>query len=174
MSVTNPADCEVRSVIRFLNVKNIHPAEIHRQLVRMYGEGVMNEGNVHMWCHLFNGGRTDVHNEVRSGRPSSGACLLHDNAQPHTAEKTTKLEKFGWENRDHPAHSPDLAPSNFHLFPKMREFLGGKRMATDEEVKEIVTDWLNGLAANFYDEGIVRLVQCLDKCLNCKGDYIEK
>jgi histone-lysine N-methyltransferase SETMAR len=63
-------------------------------------------------------------------------CLLHDNARPHTAEKTTKLlEKFGWENLDHPPYSPDLAPSNFHFFPKMKEFLGSKRMATDGEVK---------------------------------------
>jgi hypothetical protein len=38
-------------------------------------------------------------------------------------------------------------------------------MATDEEVKDTVTDWLNGLAADFYDEGIVRLVQRLEKCL---------
>jgi hypothetical protein len=45
-------------------------------------------------------------------------------------EKTTKLlEKFGWENLDHSSHSPDLAPSDFHLFPKMKEFLGGKWMA---------------------------------------------
>jgi hypothetical protein len=45
MSITNPADCEVRSVIRFLNAQNIRPAEIHRQRVEVYGEGVMNEGN---------------------------------------------------------------------------------------------------------------------------------
>jgi hypothetical protein len=70
MSITNPADCEVRSVIRFLNAKNTHPAEIHRQLVEVYGEGVMNEGNVRKWCCLDNGGRTDVHSEARSGRPS--------------------------------------------------------------------------------------------------------
>jgi hypothetical protein len=47
-------------------------------------------------------------------------------------------------------------------------------MATDEEVKETITDWLNGLAAIFYEKGIVKLVQCLDKCLNRNGDYIEK
>jgi hypothetical protein len=64
MSITNPTDCEVRSVIRFLNAKNIRPAEVHHQLAKVYGEGVMNEGNVCKWCHLFNGGRTDVHNEV--------------------------------------------------------------------------------------------------------------
>jgi len=34
----NPAACEMRSVIRFLNAKNMTPAEIHRQLCDMYGE----------------------------------------------------------------------------------------------------------------------------------------
>jgi hypothetical protein len=47
-------------------------------------------------------------------------------------------------------------------------------MATDVEVMEVVMDWLNGQAANFSDEGIVRLVQRLDKCLNCNEDYIEE
>jgi hypothetical protein len=37
-----------------------------------------------------------------------------------------------------------------------------------------VTDWLNGLAADFYDKGIVKLVQPLVKYLNHNGDYIEK
>jgi hypothetical protein len=66
MSITNSADCEMRLVIQFLNAKNICPAKIHRQLVEVCGDGVMNEGNVRKWCHLFNG-ETDVHNEARSG-----------------------------------------------------------------------------------------------------------
>jgi hypothetical protein len=102
-------------------------------------------------------------------------CLLHENALPHPAEKITKLlEKFGWENLDHAPYSSNLAPSDFHLFPKMKEFLGDKQMTTDEDVKETVTDWLDGLEADFYDKGIVELVQLLDKCLNCNGVYIEK
>jgi hypothetical protein len=36
----------------------------------MYGEGVINKGNVHKWCCLFNGGRRDVQNEAQSGHPS--------------------------------------------------------------------------------------------------------
>jgi hypothetical protein len=47
-------------------------------------------------------------------------------------------------------------------------------MATDEEVEERATGGLNGLAAGFYDEGIVNLMQRLDKCLNHNGDYTEK
>jgi histone-lysine N-methyltransferase SETMAR len=84
----------------------------------------------------------------------------------------TLLEKFGWEVLDHPPYSPDLAPSDYHLFPKLKEFLGGKCMETDVEVKETVTAWLNGLAAEFYDEGIVKLLSRLDKCLNLYGDYV--
>jgi hypothetical protein len=54
----------VRLVIRFLKVKNIRLAEIYCQLVEVSEEGIMNEGNVHKCCHLYNGGRTDVDNEV--------------------------------------------------------------------------------------------------------------
>jgi hypothetical protein len=41
------------------------------------------------------------------------------------------------------------------------------------EVKETVTNWLNELAAVFYDEDIVRLAQRLHKCLNHNGDYVK-
>jgi hypothetical protein len=34
------------------------------------------------------------------------------------------LQEFGWEVFEHPAYSPDWAPSDFHLFPKLKEFLG--------------------------------------------------
>jgi hypothetical protein len=42
------------------------------------------------------------------------------------------------------------------------------------QVIETIIDWWNCLAADFYDEGIVKLVQRLDKCLNRNGDYVEK
>jgi hypothetical protein len=68
--IDNPAGCEVRSVIRSLNAQNFHAIDIHRQLTAVYGEGVMNESSVRMWCRMFNEGRTNVHYEERSGRPS--------------------------------------------------------------------------------------------------------
>jgi hypothetical protein len=37
-----------------------------------------------------------------------------------------------------------------------------------------VTDWLNGMAAYFCDDGKVKLMERMDKCLNRNGDYIEK
>ncbi|KAJ4451105.1 hypothetical protein ANN_02544 [Periplaneta americana] len=68
--IDNLADCEVRSVIRFLNARHFKSAEIYRQLKEVYGDTVMNERNVRKWCEMFNNGRTNVHDETRPGRPS--------------------------------------------------------------------------------------------------------
>jgi histone-lysine N-methyltransferase SETMAR len=78
----------------------------------------------------------------------SGVMILHDNASPHAAARTqAMLQEFGWKVFEHPAYSSDLAPSDFHLFPKLKEFLGGRRFKSDEEMKDAVKEWLNGLAA---------------------------
>ncbi|KAG5319672.1 MOS1T transposase, partial [Pseudoatta argentina] len=43
--------------------------------------------------------------------------LLHDNARPHVAKPVkTYLETLKWEALPHPPYSPDIAPSDFHLF----------------------------------------------------------
>jgi len=68
--ISNPADCEVRGVFRFLQAENLRPCEIHRRLVAVYGEHVMNAASVRKWCAMFRNGRTDVHDSERTGRPS--------------------------------------------------------------------------------------------------------
>jgi hypothetical protein len=65
-----------------------------------------------------------------------------------------------------PPYSPDLAPSDFHLFPDLKEHLGGQRFSTDDEVKVEVNRNLNRLVANFLDMGIQKLKQRLQKCLD--------
>jgi len=67
--IQSSAKCEVRSVIRFLSAKGERPAEIHEEIVAVYGN-VMNWQNVTKWCREFSEGRTDVHDEQTSGRPS--------------------------------------------------------------------------------------------------------
>ena len=57
MLTDNPANCELHVVIRFLNAKNVCLAEIHLQHIEVYGDNVMNGGNVCMWCKLFNEGK---------------------------------------------------------------------------------------------------------------------
>jgi len=65
--IKNPAACEMRSVIDFLNAKNMSPAEIHRELCNVYGEYAMSSSMARGWVRLFNEGRENVHDDPRSG-----------------------------------------------------------------------------------------------------------
>lgn len=47
----NPASCEVRPLIRFLNVREHNAAEIHRQLCETHGPTAVTERKVRQWCH---------------------------------------------------------------------------------------------------------------------------
>ncbi|GBM12460.1 hypothetical protein AVEN_55296-1 [Araneus ventricosus] len=89
-TISDPADCEVRSVIRFLNAKKVRPAEIHRQLVEIYGENVMTDGMVRKWVRQFNDGHTNVHDEARSGRPS----VVNDGLVAKVNEKIRESKRF--------------------------------------------------------------------------------
>ncbi|KAL1124305.1 hypothetical protein AAG570_002073 [Ranatra chinensis] len=53
------------------------------------------------------------------------------------------LVSFGKDIVSHRLYFPDLAPSDFHLFTKLKEFLGEKRFPNDEEVKRTVEKWLS-------------------------------
>jgi hypothetical protein len=41
--IEHPADCKIRSVIRFLNAGNIKLADTHHQICEVYGENAMSE-----------------------------------------------------------------------------------------------------------------------------------
>ncbi|GFN80596.1 histone-lysine N-methyltransferase SETMAR [Plakobranchus ocellatus] len=71
---------------------------------------------------------------VRSKRPGllrSEVVLQHDNATPHTAKRT---KRYRWDIIRHPAHSPDLAISDFHLFGPLKLHLGGKKFEDEDEL----------------------------------------
>jgi hypothetical protein len=66
MKIENPVSCDIPSVIKFLNAKNVRPAEIYRQVC---GENAMSDKMVRRWYRMFSEGRTNVHDDVRSGHP---------------------------------------------------------------------------------------------------------
>jgi hypothetical protein len=81
--------------------------------------------------------------------------MLHENARPHTAAAAQDLfATIFWEQFDHPPYSPDLAPSDFHVFLDLKTFLGGRQFHDDNEVKEAVNTWFATQAASFYDTWI--------------------
>jgi histone-lysine N-methyltransferase SETMAR len=58
---------------------------------------------------------------------------------------------------EHPPQSPDLAPSNFHVFGPIKEALRGRRLSSDEEVTGAVQNWLKTQPKKFYSDVIKKL-----------------
>jgi histone-lysine N-methyltransferase SETMAR len=72
------------------------------------------------------------------------ALLQQDNARPHTAKKTLqKIEELvGIKLLPHPAFSPDLEPSDYHLFCSMAQFLRGKKFQSVADLEVAVEEFL--------------------------------
>jgi hypothetical protein len=90
---------------------------------------------------------------------TNGVVLLHFNDRPHTAASIRALlEHFNWELFDHPPYSPDLAPSDYHLLPYLKNWLRSQRFNNNEELMESVKPWLSSQAVDFFDAGIQKLI----------------
>ena len=105
---------------------------------------------------------------------TKGMLLLYDNAHPHSANQTTAtLKSFKWQVLQHPPYSPDLTPSNFHLFGPIKH-LSGERFPDEDTVERAVWAWFQQQPQEFYATGFQGLVKWWDKCLNLYGDYVQK
>ena len=77
--------------------------------------------------------------------------LLHDNAPSHTAKLVKEtIEAFDWEILSHAAYSPDLAPSDYHLFASMGHALVQQRFTSYEDVRKWLDNWFGSKEQQFF------------------------
>jgi hypothetical protein len=74
---------------------------------------------------------------------------------------------------DHPPDSPDLSPSDYHLFTYLKNLLVSQRFKNNEELMEVVKKLLSSQAADFVDTGRQKLIPRY-KCLSSVGDCVKK
>ena len=88
-----------------------------------------------VYCEMLHKLRRSIQNK-RRGMLSKGVVLLH-NTRPLTVARTNALIKlFNWAIFDHPPYSPYPAPSDYHLFTKMKVWLATQRFHTNEELMD--------------------------------------
>ena len=68
-----------------------------------------------------------------------------------------------------PPYSPDLAPCDFWLFPKLR----GYRYETIEEMKEAMTNVIDTLTQEDFHGAIQKFLEWYNKCIAARGDYFK-
>ena len=82
-----------------------------------------------------------------------------DNARPHTAEESReKFAHLGYDLLPHPPYSPDLAPSDYHLFRSMQHHLKGRRFHNNEQLMSAVDEFFASKPASFYERGIYMMI----------------
>ncbi|KAG5318798.1 MOS1T transposase, partial [Pseudoatta argentina] len=100
--------------------------------------------------------------------------LLHDNARPHVAKPVkTYLETLKWEVLSHPPYSPDIAPSDFHLFRSMAHGLADRRFHSYEEAQKWIDSWIASKDMSFFRRGIHVLPERWEKVVSSDGQYFK-
>ena len=116
--------------------------------------------------------------EKRRGKPSKGVLLQQDNARVHTYKVAMDVvERIGYELIPHHTSSPDLAPSDFFLFPNLKKDIHGYHFRSDGEVVRTVEEWeewVSGKDPDFFISGLMALERRWSKCITLEGNYIEK
>lgn len=109
-------------------------------------------------------------------RTRHGARLLlhHDNAAPHTAAATQAfLEQQGVQLLPHPPYSPDLAPCDFWLFPKVKSAISGRPFSRIQDLARAVKSELERLPASEYHSCFQAWRMRMQRCIEAEGKYFE-
>ena len=76
---------------------------------------------------------------------------------------------MGMKTDAHSPYSPDLAPCDFWLFPRLR----GYHYETIEEMKEVVMKVIDTLTQEDFHGVFQKLLEQYNKCIAARGDYLE-
>ena len=117
----------------------------------------------------------DILKEKRRGKITKGVLFLHDNAPAHRVLATQKkLAYLGFRCLEHPPYFPDLAPSDYHLFPGLKEQLKGRHFRpTRRSLLSRRAGWTDNLLIFFLIEWLAKLEQRAKKCIEFRGEYVE-
>jgi len=106
------------------------------------------------YCSLLD----QLHAQIRIKRPAlkKKTIIFHqDNARVHTSVLTmAKFKQLNYELLEHPAYSPDLAPSDYYLFPNLKKCLAEKCFTSNEEGIAAVNGYLANLPESNFNDGI--------------------
>ncbi|UYV72598.1 hypothetical protein LAZ67_10000001 [Cordylochernes scorpioides] len=116
-------------------------------------------------------------------KPSNGSdrTLLNagvstnDNAPAHTAFLVTSyLTRIRVEVLPRPPYSPDMSPSDFFLFPKVKRCLKGHRFDDIPNIQRAVTKALTGITPTDYSGAYEAWKTRLQRCVDTQGEFFEE
>ena len=118
-------------------------------------------------CWGFKGVQEEIQSEEASTLQISSVAFQPGQCPVHNSILVTDyLRKMGIKTVPHPPYSPDLAPCDFWLFPKLR----GCRYETIKEMKEAVTKVIDTLRQEDFHGAFQMLLEWYNKGIAAWGD----
>lgn len=114
---------------------------------------------------------------LQQKRPGKAARVLfhQDNAPAHRANVTQRfLCENNFEVISHAPYSPDLAPSDFWLFPTMKDTLRGRRFTSRAAIASAIFQWSKQTPKEAFAAAMESWRRRCEKCVRLQGDYVEK
>jgi len=116
--------------------------------------------------------------KVRRKRPklfAKNLWILHqDNAPAHTALSVREfLATKQMTVLDHPVYSPDLAPSDIFLFPKIKEILKGRHVDDIDDIRSNTTAALKAIPQNQFQNCFEGWTRRWHRGIASQGEYFE-
>nr|XP_006818318.1 PREDICTED: uncharacterized protein LOC100368076 [Saccoglossus kowalevskii] len=140
---------EARAVIKYLNKKGMISKDIRKDMVTTLGQDSPSYSTVKKWVVNFKTVKSSNQREKKRKASSWSAVSPGQCTCPHSTG--------GFEPLPHPSYSPDLAPLDFYLFPKLKFHLRGHRFETDDDVIQAVEAYLRDQDETFFQRGIEKL-----------------
>ena len=109
-------------------------------------------------------------------KPTKGVLFHQDNAPTRkSVVAMAAVRDWGFELVDHPPYSPDLAPSDYYLLPQHEKntWLGSSIRPMMRSYLQLRTFFVDQ-AESFYTTGMQALQHRWKKCVDSRGDYVEK
>ena len=67
------------------------------------------------------------------------------------------MRELDWDILPHPPYSPDLAPSDYHLFRSLEHYLRGKNFQSEEHIKTGLLQFFAPKEQKIFEKGILNL-----------------
>jgi len=98
----------------------------------------------------------------------------HNNALSHMSLLIRSyLAKHQTSVVPHPPYSPDLAPADFFMFPKLKTTLKGRRFQTIEEIQQNAIRELRTITESAFQEAFQQWKKHWERCITSRGDCFE-
>ena len=129
-------------------------------------------------CVYYQGVLQRLRDKIRKKRAElwrdNSWFLHHDNAPAHSA---LSIRQFCAKNQmtvlPQPPYSPDLAPCDFFLFPKLKSVLKGRRFQRIDDIKANSSQTLKAISNEAIQDCFAKWKHRWEKCVNRGAEYFE-